>query len=700
MVLYEKGTDMKKTIQIMLVLLAAGVAVGAEAKSASLLLQEGIYAEETEGNLDKAISIYQEAAKAAGESERSAAEAVFRAGMCYLKKGNKTEAAKQFQLVLTKYASQTALAAEATNQLQALGNLEYPQVPDEVMEHLVRLHRQTYADAHAAGIKSNSHVYFVDSQGHLYQGGLITYKNTGTRAVTGEIQLTYTSYPDQTIYNELGERLQIRVERTTRPGGSYKVMWTVDRPIEPNEVRLLGWLINQTRPLGTAANGQSTLTMQNFFGSEVLENFFMVVPQGTAVTQKSAEPASKVALAGFDVYQWQKKNPENTDNKVTVQLSISGAPPVKSLELGPVPWADGEICRLLLKTNAGMNVGALYYMPRRIVSGGKEVWQLDSYQVVPIKDMRQFTRVEADAETFAPIAGRTINQLGDFVAAYEKDKVLLSMTVKGKTTTNEMPVSGPVFDNEEALMLIRRLPLAEGYGTSFQIFTVQGGSVIDCPIDVVGKELVDVPWGKAECWKVRLAIYSGQIKALEHTLWFSADEHKRLMKYDAGTAVMELTEVGMVQPQTVVSEENTGVSITLPAGWLACTEGSASGYKLNWPIVNEGLETWCNFAASEMPSSISLDAAVDGDIEILKGYFKNYVMRPDSRIQMTVGGLPAVRYIADYTEEGDKPMVEYRTYIAGKGMIYWFVFRIEKDKFEAKRSVYDGIVGSFRVAGN
>jgi hypothetical protein len=698
MVLHGKGTDMNKAIQsMMLLLLAAGVTAGAEAKSATLLLQEGIYAEETEGNLDKAIGIYQEAAKAAGESEKAAAEAVFRTGMCYLKKGNKSEAAKQFQLVLTKYASQTAIAAEATSQLQAMGKTKYPEIPDEVMEYLVKLHRQTYADAHAAGIKSNSHVYFVNSQGHLYHGGLITYRNTGTKSVTGEVQLTHTSYPDQTLYNELGERLKTRVERST--GGRYKVMWTVDRPVEPNEMRLLAWLINETRPLGRAANGESSLTMENFFGSAVLENFFLVVPQGTVLSQNSAEPLSKATLAGFDVYQWQKKVPENTNNKVAVQLSMSSTPAAKPFEIGPVPWTDGEVCRLVIKTNTGMVVGDLDYMPHKSVLGGREVWVLDSYQIVTMQDMRQFTRVEADAATFTPIAGRTLNQLGDFVAAYDSDKVALSMTIKGKTTMKEIPVSGPVYDNEQALMLIRRLPLAEGYAMTFPIFSVQGGSVVDCTINVEGKEEVAVPFGTAECWKVKLAVFSGAIKALEHTLWFSADEHKRLMKYDAGTATMELVEVSKAAPQTIVSDGQSGVSFSLPYGWVACTDGAMGGYKLYWPIVNEGLETWCTFIAREKPAAEGdLNAIVDGDIQVLNGFLKNYTPRPDSRTEIKAGGLPAVRFAADYLGEDQKPMVEYRTYIMGKGLIYWFVFRTDKDKFEANKATYDGIVDSFSVA--
>ena len=69
-------------------LLAVGLltSVG-QAKSPSLLLQEGLYAEQTEGDLDKAIEIYGQVIAEAGPSQRAAAKATYQLGMCYLKKG-------------------------------------------------------------------------------------------------------------------------------------------------------------------------------------------------------------------------------------------------------------------------------------------------------------------------------------------------------------------------------------------------------------------------------------------------------------------------------------------------------------------------------------------------------------------------------------------------------------------------------------
>lgn len=62
------------------------------AESASVLLQKGIFAEETEGNLDAAIKIYEQIAAEAAANRAVAAQALYRLAVCCQKKGSKAEA--------------------------------------------------------------------------------------------------------------------------------------------------------------------------------------------------------------------------------------------------------------------------------------------------------------------------------------------------------------------------------------------------------------------------------------------------------------------------------------------------------------------------------------------------------------------------------------------------------------------------------
>jgi tetratricopeptide (TPR) repeat protein len=96
-------------------------AYGAEVKSPAELLQEGIYAEETEGNLDTAIEKYEQVLDSKRAYLRTAAQATFRIGMCYLKKGEKDTAGKYFQEVVDKYPKQRSVVALAQAELEKLG---------------------------------------------------------------------------------------------------------------------------------------------------------------------------------------------------------------------------------------------------------------------------------------------------------------------------------------------------------------------------------------------------------------------------------------------------------------------------------------------------------------------------------------------------------------------------------------------------
>ncbi len=93
---------------------------GASLQQSAVLLQQGIYAEETEGNLDKAMGIYTQILSDYDEVERIAARAAYQLGMCYLKKGDKEQAAKYFEQVVTNFASQKTIAEKAQTQLDKI----------------------------------------------------------------------------------------------------------------------------------------------------------------------------------------------------------------------------------------------------------------------------------------------------------------------------------------------------------------------------------------------------------------------------------------------------------------------------------------------------------------------------------------------------------------------------------------------------
>ncbi len=104
-------------------LLAVGLAGSvALAKSASVLLQEGLYAEEVEGNLDTAIKVYQQVIDDPSASKPTVAQAMYRQGMCYLKQKDEQKAKAVFQKLVQQYADQTSLVEKVAPLLADLTN--------------------------------------------------------------------------------------------------------------------------------------------------------------------------------------------------------------------------------------------------------------------------------------------------------------------------------------------------------------------------------------------------------------------------------------------------------------------------------------------------------------------------------------------------------------------------------------------------
>jgi len=113
-----------KNSVICLLLVAMAIGSAARAESVSVLLQEGLYAEEIEGDLDATIKIYEQIVAAPGVAQRIAALAAYRIGMCYLKMGEESKAIEQFGGIVSGFPEQTAVAGRAREQLVKLGTIE------------------------------------------------------------------------------------------------------------------------------------------------------------------------------------------------------------------------------------------------------------------------------------------------------------------------------------------------------------------------------------------------------------------------------------------------------------------------------------------------------------------------------------------------------------------------------------------------
>ncbi|MEK7996593.1 MAG: tetratricopeptide repeat protein, partial [Planctomycetota bacterium] len=113
-----------KGITIIFVLAAALLIVAAAARQASGLLQEGLYAEEVDGNLDAAIEIYGRIINDGSAGRSDVAQALYRQGMCYLKKQQEQQAKVVFAKLVADYSDQTNIVSKVKPLLEELGNAD------------------------------------------------------------------------------------------------------------------------------------------------------------------------------------------------------------------------------------------------------------------------------------------------------------------------------------------------------------------------------------------------------------------------------------------------------------------------------------------------------------------------------------------------------------------------------------------------
>ncbi len=93
----------------------------AGAQSVSTLLEKAVYQEQTAGDLDAAMRIYRQVAGDSRASRPVAAQALYRLGLCQIKKKQTDAAAESFRKVVAQYPDQKDLVEQANKQLASGG---------------------------------------------------------------------------------------------------------------------------------------------------------------------------------------------------------------------------------------------------------------------------------------------------------------------------------------------------------------------------------------------------------------------------------------------------------------------------------------------------------------------------------------------------------------------------------------------------
>jgi len=367
-------------------------------------------------------------------------------------------------------------------------------------------------------------------------------------------------------------------------------------------------------------------------------------------------------------------------------------------DLLPAPWVEGEEMNFELKLPSGMKIGVSRYAVATVDFEGRKVWRLDSHLFVPGSE--KWCRTEVDAVSFKPIHCKwKIPPAGVLDVRYADGRAAVRMNDKDEVKTFDL--AGAVYDSEEAVPVLRRVPLAAGYRTSGSLFSAWGGKNMHLQLEVTGSERIQVSAGTFDCFKVETTDAETKLK---QTSWISADAHRYLVRADLGGLVEELASVSCVAPGGSVNYRDPvfGFTVKAPAGTLLDREEAAEETKQSTVRVLDadalGVTEVRTRRLSDFEPAVQASPRAFAEFQVgdVRKYFKSLIVRPGSWTAATIAGSPAVSCVADVVHsDGHRQIVlMVDGFLGGNVVEFWT--NADEATLAAYQPRFAAIVASFQ----
>jgi hypothetical protein len=360
------------------------------------------------------------------------------------------------------------------------------------------------------------------------------------------------------------------------------------------------------------------------------------------------------------------------------------------LKLLPAPWREGDELQLNMKLAAGLDIGTMIYRIEAAKTKGKEVWHCTTRGLVTANGANSVSQVMCDKETFAPITSLwRHSMLGYAEAIYSDDSVRIQ--VEGKAQPVVIKFTPPVFDNEQAMQLFRRLPLKVGYKTTVNVVSSLGSGEVKLGVEVPEMETIETSAGKFECYKLVLNI--GQ------TFWISNDEHRYVARFSAGGVTADLAKIAPLTGDGAVKGD--GFSLALPKDWHDYRPDAGGDEKKTIFLLDADAIATSSVHSGPLDSlkedeRVSAKAWTESAMKEMKKLVKDFKLRDPGIEEVKVGERIATSIVADFTEDGKK-MTMYGVAVLTDARAVNLRFKAPADKFEELKPAFDSIVKSLKV---
>ena len=367
------------------------------------------------------------------------------------------------------------------------------------------------------------------------------------------------------------------------------------------------------------------------------------------------------------------------------------------LPIGPAPWEPGEQLRFAVKLPDGRVIGDIVFWAKARTIDGRALWRVEQFLTVPEADLVKWSMFEADRDSFRPVTAiLDHSQLGRLRAEFVEDERRIMMNRPGEAPEPYVQkLSATVYDNEQSIFLVRRLPLEAAPAEGWRINLVgRPGRVGEAEAYVHGRETVEVPAGTFECFKTSIGV-----PGRTETHWISTAPDRRVVKVVSPDVVIELVEASTAsEGPTSFKDETLGVSLSLPAGWTAFH--SALTTPLGDPALGvyaPELSAGAAIVLLRLSPDLDLRALAEKDLAQYRERRPSCTVREGSWRERQVAGRAALTCVADVDVNGAH-MVDRRIYVKAPTRLYWIVLHAERAQFERRDAEFDEILATMRLA--
>lgn len=355
-------------------------------------------------------------------------------------------------------------------------------------------------------------------------------------------------------------------------------------------------------------------------------------------------------------------------------------------------WSDGERLRYLWKLPSGQSIGYSVSTMKAVERDGRELWRRENRYFI---NGHRRVVVEFDRATFRSVYSELISpEMGDIYCWYGPE----SETAKVEYTRNDKVQSfefdGLAYDNEQAFELMRQLPMEVDYRAEVTVFVSLSGFHVDVVFHVTGIAMVETELGPRECYQVELSLLGPK-----QVYYFSTDESRQLVKFEAGGVTVEMVEADRLKPDSMRQyvNEGFGYTVTHPDSWVTVEDVQDHGetarqqYFLD-PKATGGYLLYSDLnAAAPDAEPTEIQALLEQNKKDVKG-----TVNEDSVRYFEINGMPAASFEARLSQSNGEEAIYYAIIVKGEKRHFIFQAHARPEGFSEARPTFEAIAYSVR----